>query len=328
MEFRKVLLKITGILAGLLVLVLIVLMVYKSHLIKKANREASTEKETVSGLAGDSTGSGSPGDMGADAEKREIDPLKHQLDADEEELGMTREEFTAERERQETIKKQRIESQKKIIEDPALRNSIQSALEVQYKSFSESLVLSSGQQEKLNEILTNSAMYYIELNPEILAAVSDEEKTRLQQRYDSLREETHFRIEALLGHDAFEKYQSYEGRTMSMAVVSGFADTMAPGEELTENQKHELIEIMYGEAQKVFEDIGYDPATRLEFPSDLDTETISKKIEITDRVLFNSADSSRSILSESQLKAYNDYLRSYSEQQERSLLKMRGEYGE
>lgn len=328
MNFRKVLMKVTMVLAGLLVLAMIGLTVYQNHLIKRANREASMGNETGSGVPEDSSGSGAPGDMGTDVERDEVDALKRQLDTAEEELGMTQEELLAERERQEELKRQRIEFQRKMLEDPAIRESIRSGLEAQYKSLFEVLALSSDQQEKLKEILTNSAMSYIKLNPEILAAATDEEKTMLQQRYDYLREETRLRIEALLGHEAYDKYQAYEDRSISRSVVSGFSDSLPPDNGLTEKQKHELIEIMYGEAQEVFEDIGYDPTALLEFPSDMDTENISKRMNVTDRVLFNSAENSWSILSESQLEAYNDYLRNYSEQVEMSLVMMRQEYGE
>jgi ribosomal protein S13 len=91
---------------------------------------------------------------------------------------------------------------------------------------------------------------------------------------------------------------------------------------LTEDQKTELIGVMYEVSQKVYADIGHDPTSRLDFPSDMDPETISEKMEITNRVLTDAADSSRDILSESQLKAYRDYLRTYSEEVEMSLIMM------
>lgn len=301
MNFRKVLMKVAGISAGLLVLVLIGLTVYQSHLVKKANREASMESETA-------------GNMGTDAAEKAIDTGG--------------EERLADRESQEALKSQRMEFQRKMLEDPDIRESIRSGLEAQYKPLFELLSLAPEQQETLKEILTNSAMAYVELNPEVFAAVTDEEKETLQQRYDTLRNETQLRVEALLGHDSYEKYQAYEDRSMARTVVSGFAESLAPGEKLTEKKVHELIEIMYGEAQNVYEDIGYNPTNRLEFPSDMDLDTITEKMEITDRVLFNSADNSWHVLSEAQLEAYNDYLRGYSEQVEMSLMMMGRQYGE
>lgn len=289
MNFRNSLMKITAVLAGLLVLVMIGLTVYRHQLVKKANREASTGIET----AGEAVESGAPG----------------------EDIG------------QEDLKKQRIEFQKRMLEDPAFRESIRSGLEAQYKPLFDMLALSPEQQEKLTVILINSALEYVELNPEIMAAVSDEEKSMLQKRYDFLREETRIRVEAILGRDGYEKYQAYEDRAVSRSVVSGFAESLPPDDRLTEKQKNELIEIMYWESQKVYEDIGYDPTSRLEFPSDMDTETISKSMEITDRFLFDSAAGSWGVLSESQLEAYNDYLRTYSEQVEMSLVRMRSQYG-
>lgn len=301
MNFRKILMKITGILAGLLVLVLIGLTVYQSHLVKKSNREASMGGETVE-------------DKGTDVADETFDT--------------SREERLADREGQEAIKRQRMEFQRKMLEDPDIRESIRSGLEVQYEPLFEMLSLTPEQQETLKEILTNSAMAYIELNPEVIAAVTDEEKVNLQRRYDTLRNETQMRAEVILGHDSYEKYQAYEERSMARSVVSGFAESLVSGEKLTEKKAHELIEIMYGEAQNVYEDIGYNPTNRLEFPSDMDLETISEKMEITNRVLFNSADNSWHVLSESQLKAYNDYLRGYSEQVEMSLMMMGRQYGE
>lgn len=289
MKFRNVLMKITGVLAGLLVLVLIGLTVYQNHLIKKANQEAAREEAA----AVDTTGGGGPEDADSGA-----------------------------------MQQQQAEFQKQMLEDPAIRESIQAALETQYTPLFEELALSPEQQGKLKELLTNSVMAYVELNPEILAAVTDEEKQVLQQRYDYLRKETQLRVEALLGRDAYLTYQTFEERTFPRTVVSGFAGALAPDDALTEDQKEALIGIMYGESQKVYAQIGYDPTSRLEFPSDMSPETISKKMEITDKVLFNAADSSGDILSESQLKAYNEYLRTFSEEVEMSLLMMGQPYGE
>jgi len=281
--------KITAVLAGLLLVVLIVLMVFQNRLIKKANQEAAREKAA----AVDTVEGGGPED--ADSA---------------------------------TLQQQQAELQKQMLADPAIRESIQSGLETQYIPLFEELALSPEQQEKLKEILTNSVMAYLELNPEILAAVTDEEKQVLQQRYDYLREETQLRVEALLGHDAYLTYQAYEERTFPRTVVSGFAGSLPPDDALTEDQKEALIGIMYAESQKVYAQIGYDPTSRLEFPSDMSPETISKKMEITDKVLFNSVDSSGGVLSESQLNAYNEYLRTYSEEVEMSLIMMAQQYGE
>lgn len=291
MDFRKTLVKVTGILAGLLVLVLIGLMVYQHQLIKKISMENETTGEA------EENGTENDGAEDARAEK-------------------------------ENLIKQRIELQKKILEDPSIRESLRSALVAQYQHLFEELDLSPEQQERMKTILANSAMEYLELNPEILTAVTDTEKAALQGRYDYLRKETQFRVEALLGHDNYKKYRSYEDRAFSRAVVSGFAESLASGDGLTEDRQKALVEIMFEEAQKVYADVGYDPTTRLEFPSDMDPKTVSKKMEITDRVLFNSVDGSKGILSESQLNAYNEYLRSYSESVEMSLIMMHPQYGE
>lgn len=287
MNFRKILMKITGILAGLLVVALIGLTIYQSHLVKRMKREAAIEGEVAGNLA--------PEDEATDRE---------------------------------ALKQQSIEFQRKMLEDPTIRESIRTGLEAQYKPLFEALLLSPEPEEKLTELLTNSVVEYLELNPEVLAAVTDEEKEVLQRRYDYLRKETQLRVEALLGHDAYEKYQAYEDRAFPRTVVSGFAETLEFDDRLTSGQERELIEIIHGESQKVYADIGYDPTSRLEFPSDMEPETISKKMEITNSILFNSADGASDILSKSQLKVYNDHLRVYIEQVEMSLIKMHQQYGE
>jgi hypothetical protein len=279
--------KITGVLAGLLVLVMIGLTIYQSQLIKKADREAADEEA----MAVDAVEDGAAGE---DAE---------------------------------ALKQQQIEFQKQMLADPAIRESVQAGLEVQYRPLFEVLALSSEKQEKLKTLLTNSVMDYLELNPEILAAVTDEEKQVLQQRYDYLRKETQLRVEGLLGHDAYLTYLAFEERTFSRTLVSGFSGVLAPGDGLTEDQEEALIGIIYGESQKVYADIGHDPTSRLDFPSDMDPETVSKKMEIVNRVLDASANSSRDLLSESQLAAFKNYLRTYSEEAEMSLI-MLGRQGE
>jgi hypothetical protein len=282
-------------LAGLLVLLIIGLTVYQNHLIKKASREASPESQAADEAVGSMAEIDASGDAGSEREE---------------------------------VRKQRIDFQKELLENPSIQESIRSGLEAQYKSLFEVLALSPAKQERLKEVLTNSAMAYLELNPEILAADTDNKKAILQQRYDYLRKETQLRVEALLEFGDYKRYQAYEDRAFSRGVVTGFVESLTPGNGVTEDQEQELIETMYVESQKVYAGIGYDPTSRLEFPSDMDPETVFEKMEITDRILNNSVENSRGILSESQIKAYNDYLRIYSENVEMSMLMLRQQYGE
>ena len=295
MHFRKILIKVSWVLAGLLVLLIIGLTIYQKQLIKRVSRETAPGSqvagEAVVGAARNDDASGSAGTEPGD------------------------------------LRDQRIEFQKEILRDPSVQESIRSGLEAQYKSLFEVLSLSPEKQEKLKEVLLNSAMEYLELNPEILVADTDEEKEALQKRYNYLREETHLRVEALLEHDDYIKFQAYEDRAFARAAVSGFAGSLAPGNMVSKDQERELIEIMYVEGQKVYASIGYDPTSRLDFPSDMDPETITEKMEITNRVLYTSAENAGEILSKSQLKAYNDHLRIYSENVEMSMLLLRQQYG-
>jgi hypothetical protein len=219
------------------------------------------------------------------------------------------------------LKKQAGGSQRMTVEDPTIKNSILTGIEDQYALLFSTLALSPGKEETLKIILSKSVMDYIVLNPEVMNAVTAEEKAQLQQRYDALRRETQLRVEAILGPDNYAKYQKYEDRTFSRKVVSEFAESLPPHNGLTESQMNELIEIIYENAQEVYADIGYDPTIRLDFPVDMKPEAVSKRMEITNRILFNAADSSREILSASQLEAYDNYLRDYSERMEMSLLK-------
>lgn len=286
---RKVLNKTTQILAVLLVLVFIGLTVYQRHLLKQAARNDGSQVATDAGT----------------------------IDAD-----------IAEQARQEDLKQQRIELQRQLAEDPAFREAIRSSIEIQYAGLFQVLGLTPEKQDKLGTLLENSAVDYVVLNPDIFTAVSEAEKAAVKRRYNYLKKETELKVEALLGNDDYQTYKAYEERAVSRGVVEGFEKKLAAADSLSDSQARELIEIVYGESQAVYTEIGYDPTENVTFPSEMDAASIVKRVEILDRILDNSAEKSKDVLSVSQMEQYREYLRDYSEAQEMSLFNMYQQFGE
>lgn len=286
---RKVLNKTTQILAVLLVLVFIGLTVYQRHLIKQAAQNDGSQVATDAG------------------------------DSDTE---------ISEQARQEDLKQQRAELQRQLAEDPAFRAAIRSSIETQYAGLFQALGLSPEKQDKLGTLLENSAVDYVILNPDILTAISEAEKTAVQKRYDYLKKETELKAEFILGSDDYQAYKAFEERAVSRDVVEGFGETLGAADSLSDSQARELIEIIYGESQAVYTEIGYDPTEKVTFPSEMDATAIVKRVEIIDRFLDNSAEKAKDILSASQMEQYREYLRDYSEAQEMLLFKMYQQFGE
>lgn len=279
---RKILNRATRILAVLLVLVFIGLTLYQRHLIKQAARNDGAQVAV---------------DAGVDA-------------------------GVAGQEAQEAIRQQRVELQRRLAEDPSFREAIRASIDVQYADLFEILGLSAEKREKLGSLLEDSAMDYVVLNPDILTAVGEEEKAAVQKRYEYLKKETQLKAEALLGSDGYETYKAYEDRATSRAVVEGFEQALSPEASLSDHQIMELIEVLYGESRTVYEEIGYDPTERVTFPSDMDAAAVTKRMEITERILNGAAERSKELLSASQQEQYLEYLREYSEAQEMSLFMM------
>lgn len=339
METRKILLKTACSLICILIVVLIGLTGYQHLQIRKLSQSADTEIVGKGEPTGSALSTTDKADQQAYSQEQaavdmagvledDINDLAYQLDAAEEELDMVHAELSDEMKKKAELRKQQIELQKRIIEDPAVKRSIQSTLETQYSALFEELNLSSEKLEKLKDLLIDGQMAVIGLGPEIDIASTTEEKASLQQRYEDLQEENNSNVEAFLGSADYQKYEDYKDRTISRNMISGFNESLNTDEKLTKDQEGELIEIMYNEAEKVFSESSYGPRNQIEFPADLDEETLTERMRITNMIFLNSVDSSRVMLSDSQIEKYNSYLKSQSELIEISQKMLRQQFGE
>jgi Spy/CpxP family protein refolding chaperone len=105
-------------------------------------------------------------------------------------------------------------------------------------------------------------------------------------------------------------------------------DSLSPDEKLTEEQKQDLIEIMYQKQEDVFSEIGYDPREQIEFPSDIDEEKIAEITKNMEKIHSQSVESAKGTMSESQLEQFNNYLKNQREIYEMSLKMTSQQFGE
>jgi hypothetical protein len=344
MEIQKVLIKSAYCLVGLSIIVLIVLTIFQHQQIRKLSEDDATETVAKDESAGETipgpveipeesiTKSTAVTEIEKETHVDEVDELEYQLDAAEEELDMVHEQLSDELSKKEEFKETVTQLQKKALSDPAtikrIRTSAKAVIDTNYGPLFEMLDLSPEKTDELKDLLVDQQMAVNDISPEILSASTTEEKTGVQQRYDEIREEHDLKIKELLGNTDHEKYLDYQDKLNSRYYVKGFMDSLSPDEKLTEEQKQDLIEIMYQKQEDVFSEIGYDPREQIEFPSDIDEEKIAEITKNMEKIHSQSVESAKGTMSESQLEQFNNYLKNQREIYEMSLKMTSQQFGE
>jgi hypothetical protein len=166
--------------------------------------------------------------------------------------------------------------------------------------------------------LVDSSTEISQLSPEIMSASTKEQKADLQQRYDTLVEESETKAKELLGNADYQKFHEYYERSNSRYFINSFKESLSTNDQLTKEQEKALIELMYKEEKKVYSEIGYDPKKTIEFPSDINQGKVAGILKNTEKIHLASIESARSTLSPSQLEQFKDFLKSRREMQEMS----------
>lgn len=329
MNTRKVFGNIAYALIGVLVVAMIGLTIYQRREI--SNLSQSTEME-ISVKNGPTDGA-----LQATQEvhqqtamdtEEDVNNLTYQLNAAEEELDMAQARLSDELERKAEVRKQQRELQKSITEDPVMRRQMQSIIVDQNAELFEKLNLAPEKLEKLKTLMTENAMVFSGLNADIFAASSSEEKASVQQHFDDIWEAKEAAVMTLLGNTDYETYEMYQDRLISKNYVTRFNESLGADEKLTKEQEEALVTIMYNGQEATFSELGYDPRVVIEFPSDLTDETIAERFKSEEKIHSQSVENARSILSDSQLKQFEDSLKSWREMEEMSLKMVRQQFGE
>jgi hypothetical protein len=257
-------------------------------------------------------------DKGKSANKDDADSLKEQLTSTEQELDTANNKLSAEISRKAELKKKELELQKQFANDPSMKKYMRASLDTQYGSIFKELNLSPEKIEKLKDLLVDHMMAQSALSPEIINASTKEQKTELQKRYDVLIDEKESKIKELLGNTDYEKYQEFNEKATTRAIINSFKETLSSDNQLTKGQEKDLTDVMYKEQMKVFSEMGYDPRKTIEFRSDIKEGKVDGQLKNMEKIQSRSIENSKGILSDSQLEQFKNYLKNQREMMELS----------
>jgi hypothetical protein len=242
---------------------------------------------------------------------KEIDDLKYQLEAAQEELTSVNKQLADEEGKKAEQKKAQKELQKRYIKDSSSRkNLIKNSLGIEYGDLFKELNLPSEKLEKFKDILVDqmTAQQNIFSDFEDITNFSKAQQEEINQRFQVIEKEYDAKKSELLGHDGYEKYQAYTERSAERYYVNNFLGSLGSDEKLTDIQKAQLIDSMHDEVKNViYESISDDNS---ESSSNMyDEKRIAqalKNIERRDEEYFKAA---QNILSASQLEKFKASLK-------------------
>jgi hypothetical protein len=250
----------------------------------------------------------------------DVDSLKKQLDSTEKELDIANKKLSDEVTKKAELKKKEIELQKQFMKDPSYKNSMKTYLDMQYADIFKELNLSPEKLDKLKDLIVEFQTAFSEVNLDAYSANTDEEKAALRKKADSIYNDNQSKLKELLGDADYQKYFDYKERYYAINNASGFMNSLGQDEQITDDQKKQLIEIMYKEEKKVYSEIGYDPNKTLEFSSDVKSGKAAGRSKNMEKIFTASVEDAKAILTSSQLEKFKNYLTDYREKMDLSYM--------
>jgi TonB family protein len=185
----------------------------------------------------------------------------------------------------------------------AERNGIEGVVQVHFSIGENGKVKDIKVIKSSNDLLDEEVLRLIQSMPDWTPA----EKNGVKISYP-FTEEITFQMKI----DNYEKWKTYTGSQYERTVVVGFSQSLDSGNNLTDDQKKNLTDLMYKERQDAFAEMNFHA-------SSTNKETVAERIkrmeEIDGRVVKKAA----SILSATQLEQFSNYLKAYRERIEISL---------
>ena len=250
--------------------------------------------------------------------------LENQLNAIEEELDIANEQLYDELIKQEAFRNAVNQFQKNMLSNPAFKQSIKDSLiqgiDRDYSLLYERLDLSPDELHAFKSIVADWRMANLERADLINAASSAEEKQEAYRQRQEARDKYNNEFIDLMGEEKFRIYDDFKNRNSERHMLNDFMETLSPENRINKNQTENLIDAMY-EARKSFEiEMGFDDI--IDFPSDIDEETVAHQMEMERQVYEKYAEIGSAIMPQAQTDQYKDYLNQELDRTE-ARLKMR-----
>lgn len=316
MSTRKLIVKISyGLIAGL-VLVLIGLLIYQPRLVRQVsdNEQQDPSAMSISGSnaqeAKNLPQTTPPVEDDKEQLSSEVDTLRYQLEAAEEELDMAREDLANERDEQLGDNSDLFAIEKKTQENQTLMNMRRRDEEYfineDYGALFERLGLSDEKIQGFKSLLVDYEMQRMEnrliiTDPSLAEEVKKEKLLLLSEAQNA---ELGKQLRDLLGSENYEAYNAYQERMTERAFITNFINY--PNTDLlslSDEKEQALIDSMYEARKEVEAEHGIDSSDIMQTLGIMNQnpeEEMDRQFEIYDRYI----ESARGVLSESQARQF------------------------
>lgn len=287
--------------------------------IKNQDKETAPESSTVQSPV--------PASEEGTTAGNEIDDLRYQLTAAEEELAevndLIAEEEARKAEEEKAIQERlnkAMEYQKRYVETPEYKEMQLKSLDRSYSGLIKRLNLTPEKKEMFLGMIIDKGTEMNSIYQEFSAAGKGQTPEKLKEltderlgRSNSLNQEYKEKMVDLIGEDGYETYQVFGNSVNERYLVEAFVNLLDSDEALTEDQKWDLTEAMYkGTRDLKYASSAYDPNATQE-------ERIARNLEYTSRTHEGYLQAAGDILSASQYEKMDAYLKSQRDQLERNL---------
>jgi hypothetical protein len=256
MDTRKILVKVSYGLVAALIVVLVALPVYQEHRIRQMSQNGA--QAPLSSSIDSSTPALQVAEGGREQLEEEVDALRYQLEASEEELDMALNDLAH---RQGFDIREAMAMEEKVKENPTLMNmrrrESENFLNQTHGALFGRLGLPDEKLQDLKTLLVDFQMQenegYMSLDNELLP---EEEKLEIQQQLENQRSEFEKQAKDLLGPENYEIYETYEDSLSERFFVHAPFNPLSEDLGVSDEKAQELIDAMYAARKKV--EAGYD----------------------------------------------------------------------
>jgi len=247
----------------------------------------------------------------------EIDDLRYQLAAAEEELDLAHEQISelANKDTNNTLAGP-MQDMMNRISDPEkkeeLKKSLKRGFNQQYGTLFQLMNLSPEKLRQFKELLANQTMEMMKIANDVeTVEPTEENRNNLQGRLDDFLKQREADLSALLGSQDYQTYKNYKDSQQERSIVQRFTFSLSAEDKLTNEQQEALINSMCQERKNVSSGTQLGGlGEKIFFPSDMaktSDENMKNMKEMEERVKDAYLESTGNILTASQEEHFEEY---------------------
>jgi hypothetical protein len=310
MNTRKHIMKISYGIIAVLVIVIIGLLVYQQRQIgqmaQNDEQEPLAATVTNSNTLNENNTLTPVAEVGREKFSSEVDELKYQLDAAEEELEMARGQLDDE------IARKAETSMPPLPTTPEgekmMRNGLKNGYDQTYSALFKELNLSPETIDQLKELLADREIARTKSILELYNASTEEERKDLQKQLDDKNDQIDDALEALLGSEEFQAFEHYNDSNQDRQMIQKLSGVLSFDDTLSGDQKKSLLESLYNKRKNTYVQLGFNeesPADLLDLDGDGISDTMEVEFIVYDGYIEGIEEAE---LSESQKKQLKEFL--------------------